>query len=91
MDCGERHYGNKKFMANLAACMEAEGCNAIAGIIITHLHHDHYGGVDNLQEVYGPGIPIYKAAVDYSNHWVTLEALKKKKLLHVFLEAPTYP
>lgn len=40
--------------------MRATGCKTLEGIVITHLHHDHFGGVEKLQEIYGP-IPVYEA------------------------------
>ena len=72
-------------MKNLEKCMAAVGCKSLSGIVITHLHHDHYGGIDSLQDKYGPNIPVYKSAVKESN-WELLAELKRRDLLHIFLD-----
>jgi glyoxylase-like metal-dependent hydrolase (beta-lactamase superfamily II) len=45
------------FIENLAAVLEKEGCT-IERILLTHSHSDHFGGCVDIQERWGPGIPI---------------------------------
>jgi len=73
-------------MRNLEECMSAVGCESICGIVITHLHHDHYGGVESIQQKYGPGIPVYKSAIEHNTAWATLDGLKSRGLLSLFLD-----
>lgn len=35
-------------------------CEGLQEILVTHLHHDHYGCIRQLQEIYGPNIPVGK-------------------------------
>lgn len=42
LDTGE---GRPAFVANLRAAMEAEGVTELAGILLTHWHRDHVGGL----------------------------------------------
>jgi glyoxylase-like metal-dependent hydrolase (beta-lactamase superfamily II) len=45
------------FMMHLDATLAEQRCK-ISLILVTHLHTDHYGGCERLQEKYGPGIPV---------------------------------
>ena len=83
LDCAERYYGNSKLMENVAGCMKAAGCTEISAIIITHLHHDHYGGIESLQRAHGPGIPVYKSVENEPGKIV--RALEKRGQLHFFV------
>eukprot|EP00658_Telonema_sp_P-2_P079190 TRINITY_DN7589_c0_g1_i7.p1 TRINITY_DN7589_c0_g1~~TRINITY_DN7589_c0_g1_i7.p1 ORF type:complete len:351 (-),score=72.61 TRINITY_DN7589_c0_g1_i7:428-1480(-) len=49
------------------------------------LHHDHFGGVDALQLKYGPGIPVYKSAVNPST-FATITAIQKHQQLHLLVD-----
>ena len=60
--------------------MNALGCEEIAGIIVTHLHHDHFGGIYAVQEAFGPDIPVWKSHVP--DHWFrTYREIERRGLL----------
>jgi len=60
IDAGDAHT-SKDYIAQLeSAFKQAGGVTGLDGIIVTHWHHDHLGGVRGLQERFGPGIPVYK-------------------------------
>jgi len=54
--------GNPEYIPVLKEAMNKAGCETLKGIIITHWHHDHLGGVPSIQQVFGNGnsIPVYK-------------------------------
>ena len=84
VDCAEQYLGNEEFMRNLSSAMNKTGTKSLCAIIITHLHHDHYGGIYSVQKQYGPGIPVYKS--DVPDHWWdTLNGIRKRGLLHRFV------
>jgi endoribonuclease LACTB2 len=58
IDTGE---GKPSWIAALRRTLEAEGA-AIASAIITHWHHDHQGGIEQLRQVW-PGTKIYKSQI----------------------------
>ena len=84
VDCGERYVGTTTLIRNLRNCMNALGCEEIAGIIVTHLHHDHFGGIYAVQEAFGPDIPVWKSHVP--DHWFrTYREIERRGLLKRFL------
>jgi len=62
VDAADKHIGREAFHRNLADAMEAVGCTGLSGIVVTHMHSDHYGGVEALQKLYGP-VPVYMSAI----------------------------
>eukprot|EP00927_Polykrikos_kofoidii_P060014 TRINITY_DN55095_c0_g1_i1.p1 TRINITY_DN55095_c0_g1~~TRINITY_DN55095_c0_g1_i1.p1 ORF type:complete len:513 (+),score=92.66 TRINITY_DN55095_c0_g1_i1:34-1572(+) len=58
IDTGEHKIGSDAFMECLRDCMQQNGVEGLEGIIVTHAHHDHYGNVKRLLEVYGK-MPVY--------------------------------
>lgn len=44
----------------LKRVMREVGCTNLAAILITHMHFDHYGGVEALHKEFGCTIPVYK-------------------------------
>eukprot|EP00750_Incisomonas_marina_P007527 INCI14993.15.p1 GENE.INCI14993.15~~INCI14993.15.p1 ORF type:complete len:467 (-),score=78.24 INCI14993.15:46-1446(-) len=44
----------------LKRVMREVGCTSLAAILITHMHFDHYGGVEALHREFGHTIPVYK-------------------------------
>ena len=86
VDCAEQYLGNDEFMRNLDTAMKMTGTESLCAIVITHLHHDHYGGVYSVQKKYGPGIPVYKSEVP-DHWWDTLNAIRKRNLLHRFVRS----
>jgi glyoxylase-like metal-dependent hydrolase (beta-lactamase superfamily II) len=61
IDAAEDKFGNEAFMAALEECMEKIGCVGFQEILITHQHHDHFGGVHKLLEKYGADIRVRNA------------------------------
>lgn len=45
VDAGEKYRGGKAFMDILDKCLKELGVEGLDGIVITHMHHDHYGNV----------------------------------------------
>ncbi|CAJ1339152.1 unnamed protein product, partial [Effrenium voratum] len=63
VDAGEKYRGGKAFMDILDKCLKELGVEGLDGIVITHMHHDHYGNVGRLQSKYGP-VPVYSRDID---------------------------
>jgi ribonuclease/clavin/mitogillin len=57
LDTGD---GGPGYLPLLRAAMQSSGCAGIEGIVISHWHHDHLGGVRQVQQALGPDIPVYK-------------------------------
>ena len=53
IDTGEAGANCEKMLPNLAEAMQATGCTGLDMIILTHMHHDHFGGVDGVQKRFG--------------------------------------
>lgn len=69
----------------LQECMRLNGCRELQAIIITHLHFDHFGGVEEIQKRMGPGIPVYqRETVDA--YWKFFQKLRERNLLQYFLK-----
>lgn len=87
VDAAERHFGNADFLESLAQAMTAVGCTALDGIVITHLHSDHYGGVEALQRVYGP-VPVYVSEIGVMNNMMQKpwDEFSSRDLLNVFVD-----
>eukprot|EP00939_MAST-03C_sp_MAST-3C-sp1_P001959 g1959.t1 len=75
-------------MEGLSSCMKETHCDAICGIVITHLHHDHFGGFQRVQDTFGPNIPVYKSEVP-EHWWKTYRAIRAKGLLGRFVDNET--
>jgi ribonuclease/clavin/mitogillin len=56
IDPGE---GRESYLPILDAGMKAAGCERIRGVVLTHGHPDHIGGVQSVLERHGP-LPIWK-------------------------------
>jgi ribonuclease/clavin/mitogillin len=64
IDTGDAHT-SEKYISVLESCFKLAGnIDGLDGIVITHWHHDHLGGVHGLQRKFGPGIPVYKNIPD---------------------------
>ncbi len=78
-------YGNgtedqfSTFLANLDKTLQEEGCK-ISLILITHLHSDHFGGCEALQEIYGPGIPVGMMPIDQKWAWTEQPTYTDKRI-----------
>ena len=59
IDAAESSVGLHAFLQALSEAMTATGCLGLDGVIITHAHHDHYGGLEAVQERWGPNLPVY--------------------------------
>jgi len=84
IDTGDKFDGTEAFMENLAKCMEEHGVEGLEGILVTHMHGDHFGNVEALQNVYGP-LPVYafQAKLDETN---MVCQLRKHGLIDYFLD-----
>lgn len=51
--------GHAEYMPVLEAALARVGCKRIEGIVLTHAHPDHIGGVDQVRAHFGP-MPVYK-------------------------------
>mmetsp|Transcript_70787 Transcript_70787/g.162285 ORF Transcript_70787/g.162285 Transcript_70787/m.162285 type:complete len:498 (+) Transcript_70787:52-1545(+) len=58
IDTGERYIGAAERDQRLKEAMAHLGVTGLSGIVITHMHHDHFGGVDAIQKLFGP-VPVY--------------------------------
>ncbi len=52
--------GLEEYMPVLEEAVAKTGCREIAGIVLTHAHPDHIGGVDQVRRHFGTEIPVYK-------------------------------
>lgn len=82
VDTGEQHFGAKAFMEILARCMADLGVEGLDGIIITHMHHDHYGNVGRLQAKYGP-VPVYSRELRHETFPLLSELRERGQLKHL--------
>lgn len=74
IDTGEREFGAAEFLETLQKCMDANGIEELQEILITHWHHDHYGGIPGLLEKFGENIPIRKLP-NPDSYWSTMRNL----------------
>jgi len=51
--------GHAEYMPVLEAALARVGCKRIEGIVLTHAHPDHIGGVEQVRAHFGP-MPVYK-------------------------------
>ena len=50
------------YLPNLLACMQQSGCHTLSAVLLTHWHHDHTGGLQDVLQHFSPQpIPVYKA------------------------------
>ena len=52
--------GLEAYMPVLEEAIAAAGCQQIEGIVLTHAHPDHIGGVNQVRAHFGADIPVYK-------------------------------
>lgn len=81
VDTGEQHFGADAFMDILDTCMAALGVDGLDGIIITHMHHDHYGNVGRLQQKYG-AIPVYSRELSHRTFPLLAELRRRGQIQH---------
>ena len=60
IDAGDADTSDQYIKQLEVAFKRAGSIEGLEGIIVTHWHHDHLGGVKGLQAKFGPGIPVYK-------------------------------
>jgi glyoxylase-like metal-dependent hydrolase (beta-lactamase superfamily II) len=71
-------------MESLDQCLDALGVEGLSGIVITHLHHDHVGGVPGLLARYGVDLPVYKSEVPIEL-FATVTAIEAQGLMEHFV------
>jgi len=81
IDTGEQHFGADAFMNILSSCMEELGVEGLDGIVITHMHHDHYGNVGRLQDKYGP-VPVYSRELSHRTSPLLSELRRRGQIQH---------
>lgn len=89
IDAAERFAGSAQFMDNLALCMQEHGVEGLDGIIITHMHWDHYGNIDRLQDKYGP-IPVYANITELPAGGI-FDKVRELGLMHLFVGSDGLP
>jgi glyoxylase-like metal-dependent hydrolase (beta-lactamase superfamily II) len=52
--------GHDEYMPFLEEAVSRVGCRGIEGIVLTHAHPDHIGGVNQVRAHFGSDIPVYK-------------------------------
>lgn len=52
--------GFDSYMPFLEEAIASSGCKRIEGIVLTHAHPDHIGGVKQVRSHFGEDIPVYK-------------------------------
>lgn len=52
--------GHDEYMPFLEEALAQTGCKEIEGIVLTHAHPDHIGGVNQVRNHFGSNIPVYK-------------------------------
>lgn len=57
LDTGD---GNPAYQNHLKECISKAGAVEISGIICTHRHSDHVGGISQVQDLMNKEIPVYK-------------------------------
>lgn len=87
IDTGEGPIFQRKdpFLPNLEEVMREVGFNGIQAIIITHGHHDHYGGIDTILDRFGSDIPVFKKA-GLPNGSLLWTRVQEKNLDHIFVK-----
>eukprot|EP00039_Didymoeca_costata_P017660 m.328860 g.328860 ORF g.328860 m.328860 type:complete len:363 (+) comp16566_c0_seq14:101-1189(+) len=64
----------KEYVENLEEAMQATGATEIEEIIITHYHHDHTGGLAELQKHFGNA----RTSKFNSDHWLEAEVTARR-------------
>lgn len=88
IDNGDDLYGSDLFLSYLEQAMETYGIEGLSGIIITHLHRDHYGNTHRVQQKYGP-VPVYSGDADLSCFYPFLQGLEDRGGVQHYLDSST--
>lgn len=52
--------GHDEYMPFLEEALARTGCRGLEGIVLTHAHPDHIGGVNQVRAHFGSDLPVYK-------------------------------
>jgi glyoxylase-like metal-dependent hydrolase (beta-lactamase superfamily II) len=88
IDTGEWGRGQPEFLADLEKCMSEVGCTGLSMILITHMHGDHFGGVEGLQKKFGPVRVGMLPVPDHQLSIFTIKNIKSRGLEEVVKNGP---
>jgi glyoxylase-like metal-dependent hydrolase (beta-lactamase superfamily II) len=88
IDTGEGDDKADAFVENLENCMRMNGVTGLQMILITHMHGDHFGGVEALQKKFGK-VPVGMIPVpEYQLSLFTVRQLSERGLIPVMEAGP---
>lgn len=85
--CGQEHFDG--FMENVEQALTQEGCTGLEMIIITHLHGDHWGAAQKLQERWGPTLVAMLPAEPWTCELFTMAKIREHGLLETIRNGPS--
>lgn len=85
----KRERSHRAFVQRLLDTLEKEGVTGLDWILVTHLHEDHFGGVDTLRELF-PGVAVGMLEVpEWSEELETMTQLRARGLVTALEAGPT--
>eukprot|EP00930_Biecheleria_cincta_P075504 TRINITY_DN62678_c0_g1_i1.p1 TRINITY_DN62678_c0_g1~~TRINITY_DN62678_c0_g1_i1.p1 ORF type:complete len:164 (+),score=24.49 TRINITY_DN62678_c0_g1_i1:302-793(+) len=76
------------FLCNMEQALSQEGCTGLEMIIVTHLHADHWGAAQALQERWGPAPVAVLPAEPWTYERYTIHEVWQRGLLEVLKQGP---
>lgn len=80
---------HEDFISNVEQALQQENCTGLDLIIVTHLHVDHWGGVEKLQKLWGPAPVAMLPAETWTYELYTMNKVREHGLLDVLKEGPS--
>ncbi|KAJ3346299.1 hypothetical protein HDU91_007084 [Kappamyces sp. JEL0680] len=74
--------GLPQWKSELAAVLEAERVTALSDVLITHRHHDHVGGIGDVQQLF-PSCRIWKRLPEAGDRVSSFSAIQDGQLFSV--------